>query len=190
MICHLIKPQEDADSATAAGAWNLGKILESKNLWPNAHLDLHLDINMKTDLSLQERSQSRFYKWNLYLHRFLKLQEQKKKQSTTPCINRKMIPRYHHLYFSGSKTWDLPSSIYLVAWGSKTVGTGRVTEKEEKPVQGRVIKVCYGQKGLLLQTSGKHTECFPHSPPEDRRPSIGPELPWFSTTPSPTESKS
>ena len=50
-----------------------------QELCPDAHLGLHLDINMKTDLSLQERSQSRVYKWNLYLHRFLKLQEQEER---------------------------------------------------------------------------------------------------------------
>ena len=33
-----------------------------QELCPDAHLGLHLDINMKTDLSLQERSQSRVYK--------------------------------------------------------------------------------------------------------------------------------
>lgn len=38
------------------------KVLESKNLCPDAHLDHHLDINMNTDLSLQERSHSRFNK--------------------------------------------------------------------------------------------------------------------------------
>ena len=44
-----------------AREWHPGKILESKDLSPDAHLGLHLDINMKTDLSLQERgSQNRF----------------------------------------------------------------------------------------------------------------------------------
>ena len=153
-------------------------------------LDSLISMSPNTDLSLQERSHSRFYKWNLYLNRFLKLWEQKKKGSTTPCINRKMVPRHQHLCFSGSKPWDLPSGIHLVAWGSRTAGMGRVTEKEEKPVQGCVIKVCYGQRACFYKPQGSIQNASLILRLRTGDQTSAQSCPDFPTIPSPAESKS
>lgn len=71
----------------------------------------------------------------------LKLWEQKKKGPTTPCINRKMIPRHQHLCFSGNSHETYPQ---VFTWWPEGQDHGNWESNREggKPAQGCVIKMC------------------------------------------------